>query len=375
MTERELRELKRRFRPERANISRIVGCFVNENGQILYKISQPMGLGESTTQEMLLGVMKKALSGSLGSNLTEFDFSTKDVSEGEEHALLMALRKSSLSDAEALDKFYSRVIESVKFEGNYVILLANDIYDVKSYRSDGEEGESYTQFSYIVCAVCPLKDSPEALTFKEADSLFHSSKATSLLSSPEIGFTFPLFDDRTANIYGALYYTRSMAEKYPEFTARVFGKSAPMPPKTQKATFSSLLSENLKEECDINLIKSINAQVAEMVEAHKESKDPEPLVITKSVAKEMLENCGADAEAVEKFSEAFDESFGKNAALTPKNLLSFSKYELEMPEVKIKVSPEHRDIVTTQVINGEKYLMIKVTGGVEINGIQVNIED
>lgn len=375
MTERELRELKRRFRPERANISRIVGCFVNENGQILYKINQPLGLGESTTSEMLLGVMKKALSGSLGSNLTEIDFSTRDVSDGEEHSLIMKLRTSQLSDAEALDKFYSRVIESVKFDSNYVILLANDVYDVKSYRTDGEEGESYTQFSYIVCAICPLKDSPEALTFKEADSLFHSSKATSLLSSPELGFTFPLFDDRTSNIYGALYYTRSNSEKYPEFTEKVFGKAAPMPPKAQKATFSSLLSESLGEECDINLVKSIHAQVAEMVEAHKESKNPEPLVITKSVAKEILENCGVEVQAVEKFSESFDEEFGKNAAISPKNIVAFSKYELEMPEVKIKVSPEHRDIVTTQVINGEKYLMIKVTGGVEINGIAVNIED
>ena len=62
MTEKELREIKRRFRPEHSNIPRIVGCFVNSNKQILYRISQPMTLGDSTVSEMLLGVMKKTLS-------------------------------------------------------------------------------------------------------------------------------------------------------------------------------------------------------------------------------------------------------------------------------------------------------------------------
>ncbi len=375
MTERELREIKRRFRPERSNIPRIVGCFVNGNGQIISRISQSLGLSDEAVNEKLLGVMKKSLSGGLGTNLTEMSFSTKEVSESEEHALLMQLRSSELKDEEALNKFYNKIIQSVKFEGNYVILLANDIYDVSSRYSDDEAGESYTQFSYIVCAVCPLKDSPDALTFREADSLFHSSTAAALLCPPEMGLMFPLFDDRAANIYGALYYTRSVAESYPDFTQNIFGKGAPMPPKTQKATFSGLLSDTLGDECDLNLVRSVHAQVAEMVEAHKESHDPEPLVITKTTAKNILENCGVGEEKVEKFCEAFDEGFGKNATLTPKNIVSHSKFDAEMPAVKIKVSADHRDIVSTQVINGEKYIMIKVTGPLEINGINVNIDD
>lgn len=375
MTERELREIKRRFRPERSNIPRIVGCFVNGNKQIIYRISQPLGLEESSVNEMLLNTMKKALSGSLGTNLTEISFSTKEVSEGEQHALLMALRKSELKDTEALEKFYNKVIEAVNFEGNYVILLANDVYDVPSRHSDDEGSFSDTQFSYVVCAICPLKDSPEALSFRESDSLFHTATTMALLSSPEIGFMFPAFDDRATNIYGALYYTRSVAEKYPPFTEGVFGKNAPMPPKAQKATFSEIVSEALGEECSFDLVRSLNAQVAEMVEAHKESKDPEPLVITKATARDLLANCGVNEEKIEKFGEAFDEGFGKNAALTPKNIVSTGKFELEMPEVKIKVSPEHRDAVSTQTINGQKYVMIKVTGAVEVNGININIEE
>ena len=140
MTEKELREIKRRFRPERSNIPRIVGCFVNENAEIIYRISQSLTLGEDLVTEKLFGVMKKTLSGSLGTNLNDIEFSTKKVLESEEHKLLMKLRETRLSDTEALETFYGKVIESVKFESNYVILIANDVYDVFDHGSDGERG-------------------------------------------------------------------------------------------------------------------------------------------------------------------------------------------------------------------------------------------
>jgi len=42
--------------------------------------------------------------------------------------------------------------------------------------------------------------------------------------------------------------------------------------------------------------------------------------------------------------------------------------------VSIKVDPEHRDLVSTQVINNVKYVMIRVDGGVEVNGINITID-
>lgn len=374
MTEKELREIKRRFRPEKSNIPRIVGCFVNENKEIIARISQFIGTSDSVVSEKLLSVMKKTLSGTLGTNLTNISFSTKQVSESEKHALLMNLRNTELKDAEALEEFYKRVIESVKFESNYVILLANDIYDVFSRNSDGEEGESTERFSYIICAVCPVKNAAEALTFREADSLFHAMSASSLLCSPELGFMFPSFDDRKTNIYNALYYTRSIAENYPDFSENVFGNSVPMPPKAQKSTFNECLADVLSEECNYEVVKSVHTQLADMVDVHKESKNPEPLVITKATVKTVLENCGISEQKVEKIGESMDKSFGINAELSPKNIVSTNKFELNTPDVTIKVNPEKRELVTTQVINGVKYIMIRAEEGVLVNGINIKID-
>lgn len=375
MIERELREIKRRFRPERSNIPRIVGCLVNSNKQIVSRINQPMAVGESIVSEMLLNVMKKTLSGSLGTNLTDVRFSTKQVSDSPEHHLLMRLRESELKDAEALDAFYAKVTESVSFEGNYAILLAGDVYDVMTKSSDGEGMDSTEVFSYIVCAVCPVSDTPEALSFKEADSLFHSDYVSSKLASPELGFMFPAFDDRRTNIYGALYYTRSISEKYPAFSEAIFGNTAPMPPKMQKTAFSELLTEALSEECTLDLVSSVQGQIAEMIQAHKDSHDPEPLVLTKSTVKTVLEGCGVGEERIEQVGKAIDESFGINAELTPKNVVSVNKFELKMPEVSVKVNPEHRNLITTQTIGDAKYVMIRVSGPVEINGITISIDE
>lgn len=375
MTDRELREIKRRFRPDRCNAPRVVGAFINENKEIVYKINQPLGISESDATEKLLGTMKKILTGNIGTGVAEIEFSTRQVEVSEEHKLLMTLKGTGLKDTEALDAFFRKVAESVDLKGNYVILLLNDVYDVFKKSSDGESADSTEVFNYIACAICPVKDAPEALTFKEADSLFHTSGGAAILSSPELGFVFPAFDDRSTNIYGALYYSRSKSEFRGEFTNAVFGCKAPMPPAIQKATFSDTFSGSLGEECTMEVVKAIHAATCDMVEAHKESRDPEPLTLNKNTVSTVLEAVGVDAEKVEEFGKAMDESFGLGANLAPKNLVSYNKFELKMPEIKINVSPEYRDFVTTREIGGERYVMIKVTGPVEINGIAVNLEE
>ena len=50
------------------------------------------------------------------------------------------------------------------------------------------------------------------------------------------------------------------------------------------------------------------------------------------------------------------------------------KFELTTPDVLIKVNPERKDLVTTQIINGTKYIMIRAEENVEVNGININIK-
>ncbi len=374
MNEKELREIKRRFRPDRSNITKIVGCFVNANGQIISRFTQPILLSENDEGEELLAVMKKTLSGSLGTNLIDVEFSTADVLNSDEHKLLMTLRDTKLADTDALERFYKGVTESIHLPANYVIMLACDVYDVCSGNDSEDEG-SHTTFTYIVCSICPLKDADSGLFFRESDKLFHSVNANAILTRPLLGFMFPTFDDRVANIYHTLLYTKDISNTYPEFTERILGKEAPMPPKVQKSSFDYCLTSALGDECSFDTIKSVHTQISEMIEVHKLSESDEPFVITKPLVKEVLEKCGVAEDKVTKTAERIDESFGKNAELRPKNVINTRQLDIKMPDIQIKVKPEKYDLISTQVINGKKYVMIEAEEGVVINGIEVKIED
>ena len=225
-----------------------------------------------------------------------------------------------------------------------------------------------------MCAVCPVKNLAEALSFGEADKLFRLISPSLILSSPELGFMFPTFDDRKTNIYDALFYTRNLGENYPDFVSRVFGKTPKMAPKVQTATFGDCLREALGEECSYDAVRAVYTQIDAMVEAHKESRDPEPLVIGKETVRSALSDFGVEEERLERLEEVFDESFGVGAMLHPRNLLKKGKFEVSTPAVQIKVDAEHRDLVTTQEIGGVKYVMIRAEGAVEVNGIMIDID-
>ena len=374
MTEKELREIKRRFRPDKNNILSIRGCLVNGEKTIIGEINQPMASCSVTDSEKILGIMKKAISGSLGTNLLDLEFPAEAPTTSDKHKLLCDLRGSYLKNEDALRYFYQRVIDSVHFEGSFAILLASDNYDVFSYTNDGEKADSSELFSYIVCAVCPVKPLDAGLCYNQYDTSFRSLEQHTLLCPPEIGFMFPAFDNRCANIYGTLYYTKSVTDVHAEFIENIFGLDFPMSGAEQKQSFDNCLKETLTDECDFNLVRSVHDQIAEMVQEHKAQKQQEPLKLSKKDLKGVLEYCGIDSDKVEQFGERFDEQFGKNAEVAPKSIVDVKKFQVSTPDVSIKVNPDRTDLVSAEVINGVRYILIRANEGVEVNGVNIDIK-
>ncbi len=160
MNEKEVAEIRRRFRPEKSNITAVRGCYVNENREIVSQFSQSLALTPQEESEKLLAVLKKTLSGTLGKNLIDISFATRQVIDSDEHRLLMELRDSSLHNEEAVQTFFQKVISVLSIEGQYLILLAHDTYDVPYRAKDGEklEDASSEVFSYILWVSLPCKD-------------------------------------------------------------------------------------------------------------------------------------------------------------------------------------------------------------------------
>ena len=303
------------------------------------------------------------------------EFATQQVVDSEEHRLLMSLRSSGLGDEEAVQAFLQKVIASLSMEGSYLILLAHETYDVPYRSADGgrQDDASDQVYTYFLCSICPVKLTTPALSYFIYENKLSNRPADWLVSPPELGFLFPAFDSRSANIYSALYYTRNPAENHQEFADAVFNREIPMPAAEQKETFQSLLGESLGEDCSLEVVQAVEGQLTEMIEAHKERKEEEPLAVSKYAVKRVLEGCGVPEERLSTFTQRYDEAFGPDLDLSPRNLVNARALEVATPDVTVKVNPERGDLVETRVIDGIRYILIRAEEGVQVNGIDIHI--
>ncbi|MBQ6527077.1 MAG: DUF4317 family protein, partial [Clostridia bacterium] len=135
-----------------------------------------------------------------------------------------------------------------------------------------------------------------------------------------------------------------------------------------------ILQNTLKEECSMDVVQAVNEKVGEMIQQQKEDKQAEPLQLSGHDVSRVLESAGVSEEKVEAFKQSYSETFGEKAAIPAVNIVSPKEFKVQTPSVQIKVAPDHADLVTTRVIDGQKYIMILADGDVEVNGINIAIQ-
>lgn len=375
MTEKEITELRRRFRADKSNITHVRGCYVNENREIISEFDESIAMMGQEESEKLLTNLRRTLSGTVGKNLLDIEFDTRQVAEGEAHRLLMDLRNSQLADQNAVERFFQKAIQTLELEGNYLILLAFDAYDVPYRSRDGmrQDDASSEVFSYILCSICPVKLSKEALGFAVRENRFQNLNPDWVVAAPETGFLFPAFDERSTNLYNALYYTKNLQENQERFVQEIFSSSVPMPSARQRESFQSILGESLSEDCQYQVVQTIQESFRGMIEEHKANKIEEPLVVSKETVRQVLRHSGVAEERVEQFGKQYDAVFGEDAQLSPGNLVDTKQMEVKMPDVTIRVNPDRGDLVETRLIDGTRYILIRAEEGVEVNGISLHL--
>ena len=377
MIDKEISEIRRHLRRDRSNMTAIYGCFVNDNKEIISEFRQSTGIMPENEGDKYFALLRRTLSGSIGRNLIDITFKTSQVASSPEHKLLMDLRASQLKDDELRLSFYQKIIDSVVLEGNYLILLGYDTYDVpfKSRDDAFQKDNSDETYSYILCSICPVKQTKGGLHYIPEEQTFHDGAGSQMISAPALGFLFPAFDNRSTNIYNALYYTHDAKTSQDALIETLFNAPVPQPAEEQKKTFEALLTTSLGEECSLDVVQTVHDQLRERIALHKEAKVPEPLMIAKADVKEVLAACGVSEEHWAKFSVDYDEAFGFEADLHPKNIIDDKHFELKTPDVVIKVDPTRNDLIETRVIGGVKYIMICADEAVEVNGVNITIAD
>lgn len=376
MNEKEVGEIRRHLRRDRSNMTAIYGCFVNDNKEIIAEYRASTGIMSENESDKYYAILRRALSGAVGKNLIDLTFKTSQVAGSPEHKLLMDLRECKLQDDALRQSLYQKMMESIVMEGNYLILLGCDTYDVPfkskdDFQQNDSSDESYT---YLICAVCPVKQTKPNLHYVPEEKTFHDGAMNQPVSAPEVGFLFPAFDNRSTNIYNALYYTRNTKENQDALIEALFNTPVPKPAAEQKKCFEALLTTSLGEECSMDVVQTVHEQLCERMALHKESKVPDPLLVDKQVFKDVLTGCGVSEASVSKFSVQYDETFGFEAELHPKNIIDSKHFEIHTPDIAIKIDPTRTDLVETRVIGGVKYIMINADEDVEVNGVSIHFQ-
>ena len=377
MIDKEIGELRRHLRRDRSNMTNIYGCYVNDRKEIISQFEQSLGMMPENESEKYFALLKRTLSGTIGKNLIDISFKTSQVADSPEHKLLMGLRDSRCKDEQLRDQLCKKIIETVTFDGNYLILMAGETYDVpfKSKDDSFQKDQSEESYTFFICAVCPVKQTKANLHYVAEEKMFHDGAMNQMVSAPTLGFLFPAFDGRSTNIYNALMYSKDVKDGHEAFVESVFNINPPKCPADQKKSFEALLTTALGEECSMDVVQSVHNEIRERIEMHKEAKVAEPLMISKEDVKTVLSQCGVPEKNVAKFSVDYDEAFGFEADLHPKNVIDNKKFEIKTPDVIIKVAPDRSDLIETRVIGGVKYIMICADEAVEVNGVNIHIAD
>lgn len=372
MIKQEINEIKKLFTQNNCSITRICGCYVDGEKEKKTEFKQAfLSLPE---EEMFkyFEILRKSLSGTLGKNLLTLDFPLKAEEEGGTQEFLLRLRDSKLKDDVLLNAFYDKIIESYEYVGNFLILVIHDIYDVPGKTSDGMELDDASDeiYEYILTCICPVNLSKPGLSYNALENTFQNRIRDWVVGMPEVGFLFPAFKDRGADLHSLLYYTKDADELKDSFVEALFGCPLPLPAGSQKESFHTLIEDTLAETCSIEAVINIHERLNEIIEDHKE--DPVPLVLDKEEVKTLLADSGVSNEKLETFDKCYDTAAGENAELVLSNLVNTRSFEVKTPDVVIKVNPDRMDLVETKIIDGRECLVIRLGSDVAVNGITIH---
>lgn len=428
MNKKEVLELKRRFKKEAATFTRVCGCYVDGNHNKVCKFGNTFLNLEEDEFYKYLEIANKALSGTIGNNLLELKFPIEEEEVGGRQHILMALRASKLEDENLLDTFYDLVIDTYDHAGNYLIVLFHDAYDVMSRTSDNNNlDESEEVYEYLICAICPVDLSKPGLGFLEEEHRIGPRVRDWVVGAVDTAFLFPAFNDRSTDIHSTLFYTKNTKEPHSEFMANGLGCGIERTATEQKMAFHSIVRNVLgaEDEHTDDVLLDLQQNLSDMIDEYAEThdNDEDVFLLDKEVVTKLLADSEISEEKAAKIEKSVDEAFGekppaaenvidskalvqnelrvekmaledqvgtltvqlneKDEALAERTSQLIEKQEeidnyiaeTKTYDVVLRVKPEKASQIKSQVINGQKCLVIPMDEDehATINGVNTTV--
>ena len=403
-------ELKKRFKKESCSIDRLAGCYVDANKNKAIKFNESFLNMDDEEFYKYLEIAKKTLTGTLGNNILELDFPLEEEATGGKQHFLYALRNDGLSSEELLDRLYDLIIDGYNYVGNYLILVFHDTYDIITKTSDNMKlDESEEVYEYLLVSICPVVLSKAGLGVREDENRIGARIRDWIVGVPDLGFLFPAFDNRSADIHKVDYFIRDAKDSHSEVISDVLGCAPRMTATEQRNTFSAIVKRAFAndtengEEALINIQESFNARIntgEELTESEINS-----IILTPETMDEILVENNIEGEKARVIKEVtldeFMEELPPVSNLIDNKALAANEREREKKElvkevaslknkvseleeatsssesgdVSIFVYPERAEKIHTEIIDDKKYILIPVddNSSVKVNGVDKDL--
>lgn len=420
MNKKDISEIKKRLTKNGCTFTRVCGCYVDADHNKITKIGETFLNLDDEEFYKYLDIAKKVFSGTIGNNILELEFPLAEEAAGGRQQFLMGLRESKLKNDDLLDAFYDHVIENYDYVGNYLILIFHDVYDVITKTTDNDNlDESEEVYEYLLCAICPVNLTKPGLGYLADDNRIGPRIRDWVVGVPDTGFVFPAFTDRSSDIHSVMFYTRDTKTPHAEFMESGLGCNTRLTATEKKLTFQDIVRDVIGEEDDESkaLYMDIHENIYDRIDIPvEEDAEPIPVIMTPSTIEEVLTEIGLDEERTAAIKNHYEKAFSAEDLPTadyladPKvveanvrrkdrlelvgqveNLkqqleatrslpVTESEDEDDAPVVKtydviLRVKPEKATQIHSQIINGQKCLVIPMDEDehAAINGVNTTI--
>lgn len=371
MDRKEIQEIRKTMTKDHCVIDRMTGCFVDENGEIITQLKTTFLALQDEELEKYCELFRKTLTGRINRNLFTMEFPLAEEQTGGKQDMMFRMLQSDYSDAEFNEEFFTHILENLDLAGRLLVLVAHGVYDVPGRTKDNLEMDDASEnvYSFMICCICPVAEVKEGLCYDETKRDFLNRQSDLGVQKPVLGFLYPAFHDRGADIHSILYYAKKEDDRHPELMDGIIGGDLPVTEKAQQGLFQSLVEQTLGRDCDFETVKAVSDNLNEMIK--EDSDSGEPLELGKTEVRRLLSDSGAAPEALQQFDETYDQEIGAGKTFHAENIGGQKTMAIQSPSVKISVKSDMTSMITTKVIDGREYILIPVQDDIELNGVRL----
>lgn len=312
MKKKDILELKRRLTKNNCTFSRICGCYVDADKNIVTTFGETFLNLPDEEFYKYLDIAKGIFKGKLKDNMLNLKLSHEAKRENDMQQFLLAMRETGLKNEDMPQAFYERVIDNYDHVGDYLILLYRDAYDVITKTSDNNKiDESEDVYEYMLCTICPVNLTAPGLAYSESENAIVNRFQDKVVGAPDTGFIFPAFTDREEDRDAMLFYTRDTKAPHQEF-ARAMGCIEQTTATEQREALKTIITDILGDSDEgIRMYENFHRILDEKLEeeAKKELERTEQQELTLGILKETLEKADTPPSCIEEITKSYRSAF------------------------------------------------------------------